>query len=308
MTLSLSLLALTGLTDRFLLANFSGAAAAGDYGASFDLVRQALIIPAVSVASAFVPMTVRIFTARGAEAARSHLEQCLEILLAVCLPACVGFALVSPQIADFALGPDFRRTAHAAMPYLALGVAFQILNQQYMHTSFLLSNRNAFYLVNTGSVLLFNIVVSFLLIRRFGVMGAVWGRVGAEIFGFATALVLSRASFAMPFPAHRLARVAAAVAAMTVVLRCIAANAADQGPSLLFVLISRRSCRVRGERLDARHSWRARELEGKSAGALASWRRCVITGRADRRQPPDRPRVSPLEISRPTETAPWTAL
>ena len=33
-TLSLSLLALTGLTDRFLLANFSGAAAAGDYGAS----------------------------------------------------------------------------------------------------------------------------------------------------------------------------------------------------------------------------------------------------------------------------------
>ena len=66
------------------------------------------------------------------------------------------------------------------MPYLALGVAFQILNQQYMHTSFLLSNRNAFYLVNTGSVLLFNIVVSFLLIRRFGVMGAVWGRVGAE--------------------------------------------------------------------------------------------------------------------------------
>ena len=41
----------------------------------------------------------------------------------------------------------------------------------------------------------------------------------------------------MPFPIQRLARVAAAVATMAVVLRFIAANAADQGPSLLFALI-----------------------------------------------------------------------
>ena len=128
LTLSLTLLAVAGVTDRFLLAKLSGSAAAGDFGASFDLVRQALIIPAVSVASAFVPMTVQIFATRGVEAARCHLEKCLEILIAICLPACVGYALVSGQIADFALGRDFRQTAHEAMPYLAIGVVFQILN------------------------------------------------------------------------------------------------------------------------------------------------------------------------------------
>jgi O-antigen/teichoic acid export membrane protein len=237
LTLSLSLLALASVMDRFLLANLSGSTAAGDFGASFDLVRQALIIPAVSVTSAFVPMTVQIFATRGAEAARSHLEKCLEILLAICLPACVGYALVSGQIADFALGRDFQQTAHEAMPYLAIGVVFQILNQQYMHTSFLLSKRNTFYLINSGSILLFNLIVSALLIPRFGVMGAVWGRLGTEAFGLFGALILSRSAFTMPFPLDRILRVVAAVGAMALVVRFLATSASDQGPILLFAQI-----------------------------------------------------------------------
>jgi O-antigen/teichoic acid export membrane protein len=237
LTFSLSLLALASVTDRFLLANFSGASAAGDFGASFDLVRQALIIPAVSVASAFIPMTVQIHATRGAEAARSHLEKCLEILLALCLPACVGYALVSEQVADFALGRNFRQTAHEAMPYLAMGVAFQILNQQYMHTSFLLSKRNVFYLINTGSILLFNVIVSSLLIPRLGVMGAVWGRIGAEAFGFFCSVILSRFAFAMPFPLDRVLRVGVAVGVMAFVVRFVAANGASQGPTLLLTVI-----------------------------------------------------------------------
>ncbi|MGA8169746.1 MAG: oligosaccharide flippase family protein [Methylocystis sp.] len=237
LTVSLSLLALAGVTDRFLLANLSGSTAAGDFGASFDLVRQALIIPAISVTSAFVPMTVQIHATRGEDAARAHLEKCLEILLAICLPACIGFALVSTRIADLALGQDFRQTAHQAMPYLAIGVAFQILNQQYMHTSFLLSKRNAFYLINTGSILLFNLIVSWLLIPRLGVMGAVWGRVGAELFGFGVAVVLSRFAFAMPFPKDRILRVAVAVGAMAFAVRAVSTGAAEQGPVLLLALI-----------------------------------------------------------------------
>ncbi len=272
LTLSLSLLAFAGVTDRFLLAKLSGSAAAGDFGASFDLVRQALIIPAVSVASAFVPMTVQIFATRGGEAARCHLEKCLEILLAICLPACVGYALVSGQIADFALGRDFRQTAHEAMPYLAIGVVFQILNQQYMHTSFLLSKRNTFYLINSGSILLFNVIVSALLIPRFGVMGAVWGRVGTEAFGFFGSLILSRSAFAMPFPLDRILRVVAAVGAMALVVRLLATSASDQGPTLLFAQIPA------GIVVYATAAWlldigglRA-GLRGSPARALAPWR------------------------------------
>lgn len=241
-TLSLSLLALAGMSDRFLLAGLAGVAASGQFGASFDLARQALIIPAISVASAFVPMAVRLLASNGADDARAHLGKCLELLLAITLPACVGFALVSPQIADLVLGPEFRQTARDALPALAAAVVFQILTQQYLHTSFLLSNRNMFYLVNTGSIVVFNVVVSFLLITRFGVMGAVWGRLASEVFGFLNALVLSHYAFAMPFPLARLARVAAAVAAMAVVVRLVDAEFADRGPAALLVLVPAGVC------------------------------------------------------------------
>ena len=55
LTISLSLLALSGMTDRFLLANLAGVGAAGQFGASLDIVRQSLAIPAISIATAFVP-------------------------------------------------------------------------------------------------------------------------------------------------------------------------------------------------------------------------------------------------------------
>lgn len=231
LTFSLTLLALAGMADRFLIGQLAGAGAAGQFGASLDLVRQSLMIPAISVASAFVPMAVRLLANEGATAARAHLSGGLELLLAVVAPACVGFALVTPQLADLVLGPDFRETARFAMPILAMAVVFQIVTQQYLHTSFLLSNRNVFYVANTGSIIAFNLLASFLLIGRFGVAGAVWGRLAAEIFGFLNAYALSRFAFVLPFPPGRLARIGAATAAMATAVHGLSGEAATLAPA-----------------------------------------------------------------------------
>ena len=93
--LSLTLLALSSVIDRFIIAHLIGPAAAGQYSAGVDLVRQALIIPAMSAAAAFMPLAVQIHANQGREATRDHLDECLEFLLAIMLPACIGFAVVS---------------------------------------------------------------------------------------------------------------------------------------------------------------------------------------------------------------------
>ena len=237
LTISLSLLALSGMTDQFLLANLAGVGAAGQFGASLDIIRQSLIIPAISVATAFVPMTVRLLATEGASQARAHLAKYLEILLAATLPACVGLAIVAPHVADLVLGPNFRVVSHAAMPVFAAALLFQILTQQYFHTSFLLSNRTGFYLANTASIIVWNVVTSYLLISRFGVMGAVWGRLATEIFGCLNAALLSRFAFAMPLPLGRIARVVAATAAMGFVVVFLEKFAAPFGPAALVVLV-----------------------------------------------------------------------
>ena len=129
---------------RFMIANLVGSADAGKYVAALDLVRQTLMMPAMSAAAAFFPLAVQIHTRRGDAAVRSHLAECVELLLSITLPACLGFAVISIHVANVVLGTDFREAAAQIMPIIAVAVIFQVLTLQYLHASFLLSGRNSF--------------------------------------------------------------------------------------------------------------------------------------------------------------------
>jgi O-antigen/teichoic acid export membrane protein len=218
LTLSLTLLAIAGITDRFMIAGLVGAADAGKYVAALDLVRQTLMMPALSVAAAFFPLAVQIHAGKGNAAARTHLADCAELLFALILPAALGFAVIAPHIAEVVLGNDFRELATHTMPIVAIAVLFQILTQQYLHASFLLSGRNAFYLLNTATIIIANVLLSYVLVGGYGAIGAAWARLGADVVGFACALILSRLAFPLPFPLRRLALVTIAglVMALTV--------------------------------------------------------------------------------------------
>jgi O-antigen/teichoic acid export membrane protein len=205
LTLSLTLLAISSVTDRFMIANLVGAADAGKYVAGLDLVRQTLMMPAMSAAAAFFPLAVRIHANQGNAAARSHLAECAELLLCITLPACLGFALISSHIANVVLGADFREVAAQAMPVVAVAVIFQVLTQQYLHASFLLSGRNSLYLINTASIIAANVILSYALVGRYGTVGAAWARLGADAIGFVCAFLLSRWAFPVPVPLSRLA-------------------------------------------------------------------------------------------------------
>ncbi len=104
------------------------------------------------------------------------------------------------------------------MPIIAVAVVFQILTQQYLHASFLLSGRNSFYLINTASIIAANVILSYVLVSHYGTVGAAWARLGADVVGFSCALVLSRFAFKVPLPLGRLAliMIAGLVMALTV--------------------------------------------------------------------------------------------
>jgi O-antigen/teichoic acid export membrane protein len=237
LTLSLTLLAMSSVIDRFIIAHLLGPAYAGQYTAGVDLVRQALIIPAVSAAAAYFPLAVQILANRGQEAVISHLDESFEFLLAIVLPASLGFGIVSPHLANLILGQEFRSTASEIMPIVSIAVIFQIVAYQYFHISFLLSGRNVFYLVNTGLVVVFNVVVSYVLIARFGAIGAAWARLAAEVFGCFCALLLTRWAFPVPLPIRRLTRVLTAAVVMAVIVRGLdsALTGSDRGALVILL-------------------------------------------------------------------------
>lgn len=207
LTLSLTLLAISSVTDRFMVANLIGSAETGRYIAGLDLVRQTLMMPAMSAAAAFFPLAVQIHASQGRAAVRAHLAECIELLLAVTLPACLGFAAISLHIANVVFGTEFREIAAQTMPILAVAVVFQILTQQYLHASFLLSGRNGFYLINIGAIIAANAILSYVFVSESGTLGAAWARLCADAFGFFVALALSRRAFPIPMPLRRLALV-----------------------------------------------------------------------------------------------------
>jgi O-antigen/teichoic acid export membrane protein len=206
------------VTDRFMIANLIGSADTGRYIAGLDLVRQTLMMPAMSAAAAFFPIAVQIHARQGSVAVRSHLAECVELLLGLTWPACLGFAVISAHIANVVFGTDFREVAAQTMPILAVAVVFQILTQQYLHASFLLSGRNGFYLINIGAIIAANVILSYVLVTEHGTLGAAWARLCADALGFLVALALSRRAFPIPMPLGRLALTMIAGLAMAFVV------------------------------------------------------------------------------------------
>jgi O-antigen/teichoic acid export membrane protein len=221
LALSLTLLAVSSVTDRFMIANLVGAAEAGKYVAGLDLVRQTLMMPAMAAAAAFFPLAVQIHADRGDAAVRSHLAECVELLLGITLPASLGLAIISPHVANIVLGADFRAVAAQAMPIVAVAVIFQVLTQQYLHASFLLSGRNSLYLINTVSIIAANVILSYVLVSSHGTIGAAWARLGADVIGFVCALMLSRWAYPIPMPLGRLALTMIAGLAMALVVAAL---------------------------------------------------------------------------------------
>jgi O-antigen/teichoic acid export membrane protein len=217
-TVSGFVFAIHAALDRMLVFYLMGDAAAGYYGASADLVRQIILIPATSIAAATIPLAVRTFASGGEQEARRHLELSFEILLAVIIPAVVGFALTSNFVASIVLGSEYRETALQILPILAFAWLFQSITQSYVHVSFHLAKRPFLVTLQGIGMLLANLVTMPILTVRYGLPGAAWALVITELFGMGLGWFLARRAFSLPFNAWHVARICLATLVMGLVL------------------------------------------------------------------------------------------
>jgi len=220
-TLSGIVFAVHAALDKMLVFHFMGDHAAGDYGASADLVRQIILIPAVSIASATIPLAVRTNTIGGPQEARAHLEFSFEILLGAILPAVAGVALISEYIAGIILGVEFRETAAQIMPILAFAWLFQSISQSYIHASFHLATKPALMTTQSVFMLSVNLLVMPAMVVKLGVPGAAVGLVVTEALGMCFGWFLTRWAFRLPFNALHALRIAAATAIMALALTAL---------------------------------------------------------------------------------------
>jgi O-antigen/teichoic acid export membrane protein len=218
MTISGFIFAIHAALDRMLVYHLMGDAAAGQYGASADLVRQIILIPSTSIAAATIPLAVRAFANDGAHSARRHLEASLEMLLAAIFPAVVGFALTSNFVANIILGSEYRETATQILPILAFAWLFQSITQSYVHVSFHLAKKPMLVTLQGIGMLAVNLVAMTGLASRYGLIGAAFAMVTTEMFGAAFGWTLARRAVPLPFSGRRVSRIGIATVLMGFVI------------------------------------------------------------------------------------------
>jgi O-antigen/teichoic acid export membrane protein len=185
--------------DRLFLAWHSGEAFSGLYGASADLTRQIIQMPAGSLAAAAFPIAVNSLAQYGVARAQAQLERFGEILLAVSVPAAIGLALTIPYLAAFLLGPAFRDTAALSVPMLAVGWLFQCITQYYVHVSFHLAKKPEWSLLQGLASVAVNIVCIWPMTNAWGLQGTAASFMVSEALGVVIGLMLTRYAYPLPY-------------------------------------------------------------------------------------------------------------
>ena len=221
--LSLILSLALATTDRFMLAAFLSPESVGVYHAGYSLSNRTLDVLFIWLGAAGGPAAIMALE-KGGEAAlkaTAHEQACLMIL--ICLPAAVGLALVAHPLAGLLVGGGLSEGAARVTPWIAISGLFAGVTTYYFHTAFTLARRTRLMLMAMAVPAAANLVLTFLLIPRFGLDGAMWATTASYVLGAIASFAFGRRVMPLPIPWDALVRCGLAAAAMALVVRLVPA-------------------------------------------------------------------------------------
>lgn len=207
-----------GRSDRFILQHLLGPEAVGIYSASFSLAEQAIASLFMIIIMVSHPMAIRALESKSAEQVDRQLRTNAVWVMGLGLPGAVGFALVAQEMSQLFLGQAFRADALQLIPWVAAGTFLTCFKAHYLDHAFTMASKNHYLVYTMIPTAIVSTSMNFLLIPRFGLMGAAYASVAAYAFGLALTWVMSRRVFKMPLPWLEFAKIAVATGVMAVVL------------------------------------------------------------------------------------------
>lgn len=163
-------------TDIIILKKIKGDEAAGWYGLAAKVVETAILIPQ-SFSLALFPVSARLFATDREKMKRVYFKGVLISFLVSLFIAGAGFWL-TPWMVSFLFGGKYL-PAVGAIRVVFLSLIFFFSNAlaaNVIHNS----NKVSQFVPFLSSILLLKVVLAFLLISRFSLLGAAWSVVGAE--------------------------------------------------------------------------------------------------------------------------------
>lgn len=215
------------VSDRFLLAWWSGAAAVGGYAAAYDLAQQTAGALLNVFFLAHYPRVTTAWEAGGAAAARAAMTPLAHGLLLVAPLVCGGFIGLAPEIAAVMFGPALREGAATVMPWIAVAVTLGALRAFLFDIAFHVTKASLVQLRVIGAMALANLALNVVLIPRYGALGAAVSAALACALGTAASAWWGRAAGIYPPMLGNLLKALLVTAVTAAVLRATHTLGAD---------------------------------------------------------------------------------
>ncbi len=221
--LSLILSLALATTDRFMLAAFLDPASVGVYHAGYSLSNRTLDVLFIWLGAAGGPAAIAALERGGREALAKSASQQICLMLLICLPAAVGLALVAKPLAELMVGETLRAGAARVTPWIAASGFFAGITTYYFHTAFTLARRTRLLLATMAVPAGLNLILTFVLIPRFGLQGAVWATAASYAVGAVASWAIGSKVMPLPVPIAALSRCILASAGMALAVSLVPA-------------------------------------------------------------------------------------
>ena len=185
--------------DVYIVLGLMGEAAAGQYSAGYNLANRTLDMLFVWIGMAITPVAVTAIEKIGVAESQEIMRNYCVALLFITLPAATGIALIA-QPAGFILGESVREEAIKIMPMIAFAAVINGMISYYAQRAFMLSGKPMTFVWALIPPVILNIGLNFLLIPKFGLMGAVYSTVVAYMLGLILAVIVGRRLYPLPLP------------------------------------------------------------------------------------------------------------
>ncbi|HHX87665.1 MAG TPA: oligosaccharide flippase family protein [Firmicutes bacterium] len=205
-------------SDRFILGWLAGAGVTGLYAVGYDLAKQSLLVPMMTVNLASYPLAVRALEQEGRGGAQRQLIQNTTVLFAIALPAAVGLSMLAPNITGVFLGAEYIQAATSLIPWVTAASLCAGIKAYYFDLSFQLGQRTVGQVWVLLVSALINVGLNIWWIPLFGFMGAAYATLVAYAVGMVISAYLGRRIFPLPFPGKEIAKIALSATGMALAL------------------------------------------------------------------------------------------
>jgi len=167
-----------GRTEILFLEHYTGLGAVGFFTAAVTVAEMAVQLPPLLL-SALLPR----FSEQhglGAQDDMQRLYRTMTALIAMLIvPLCLGLAAIAPVLVPLLFGSEF----HDSIPVASVLLIAAAISSLGVTTFYLLQSvgKTGFLLLSNGLGLVGTIVLGFILVPRFGLIGAAWSRGAVQV-------------------------------------------------------------------------------------------------------------------------------